>query len=247
MKKNLLKMAAASLAVLAMAAGCTKDNSGANDNDNTLKDDEDITIDETLPESLKGKKYAPIALDEESAAAIKDRVVTDLYVNGSTINLWVWNGYEGGVSAGLNFYGYAVGQTALTVNSTDWSGAGWCVADEAPVESFVGSDSLNDWYFHMGYYTSQENKVHLMSVVWAGQSYVFAIGQGTYVDKDVPYQAIKPVGGSFKVGEWNEYEICLADMGLDFSKTHIGNYLTVVSGNEVGTTFVADAIFFYKK
>ena len=62
------------------------------------------------------------------------------------------------------------------------------------------------------------------------------------------YDAISPVGGTFKAGLWNEYEIALTDTGLNYTQAaKADNLVSILSGGVTGTTLDVDAMFFYKK
>ena len=91
-----------------------------------------------------------------------------------------------------------------------------------------------------------------MTVIWGGMEYKFAYGadyneyneSGAFVKT---HKAIAPTSGAFQIGVWNEYEINLLDMGIDFTKETIGNYLVVNTEPTSGNTLDLDAVFFYKK
>lgn len=204
-----------------------------------------------LHASLQGSEYVPIALDEYSAEAIKDKVKAAYYVDDTNVFYYIWEGtYNAGTSSGLNFYGEAVTWTSLVVGNVGWSGAGWCVTNPEYVPAFVSSeDDIANWKLHLAY-KGAANVAHCMILYWCGGEYKFAIGQGTFEDSGVQYPAIAPVSGEFQANAWNEYEISLADTGFDYSKDNTAskaNLLAVLSGGTAGTTFDIDAIFFYKK
>lgn len=205
--------------------------------------------------SLQGSAYVPVSLDAVSTEEIADKIVTNLTVNDQTIFLYLWDGtYIGGNSSGLNFYGDAAVWTSIVSAGLGWTGGGFCIADTAPVAGFCQTADLENWYFHFAYKQTKANVPQLMTIIWASKEYKFAYG-ADYIEYSssgdgsivAQHTAIAPVSGEFKLGEWNEYEICLADMGIDFSQTSSGNYLVVNTEATIGNTLDLDAVFFYKK
>lgn len=245
---------------------CEKDNGGNGGNGGAIIDDNgDGNGNANLHASLKGSNYYVLFLDDDSYAAIEDKVVADFrpsVVDGQTyINIDVWsNTYTAGTNSGLGFYGAATGWVSFVVGSLGWSGGAWDLynkdVDVPNVDKVKEiAEDLDSYYLHLAYKTNQTGKSHLFYMCWpsadvAGES--FAIGDTSYNDAGTVYQPIAPVNndGTFTVGEWNEYEIPLKDMGLDFSqdpqKAAI-NLLAFLSGATAGTTLDLDAIFIYKK
>ena len=252
-------------AALMVVAGILAVSCGKDDNGGSIK--KDGADDSALHASLKGSSYFPLLLDSESAEAIKSKIVCSLMPDDKTNNLWIWEGtYKGGEGAGLNFYGNTAGYTDLVVDgAAGWSGAGWCVyteftpegaetafvADPNPFEKIKANIGAhpNDYTFHVAY-KGEAKVAHILGVDYAGGSYKFAVGEGTLGDKGVDYAAIAPVSGKFEAGEWNEYEIAVKDMGLDFSSDKYENgtnLLFCLSGGTAGVEIKLDAAFFYKK
>lgn len=248
MKRNFLKlMSVFAFAAISMVA-CEKPNSG----NGGIKEDDD-PVNENLHASLKGSAYVPVVIDEESAKAIEKKIVADLRVDDVNNFLYVWSDtYVAGEGAGLNFYEGA-GYTSLVVGNVGWSGAGFChVAAAGELEPFVNND-LDKWYFHLAYKTNDATVAHRVQILWgpkdATTDYAFAIA-ADFNDNGTITKVVNPVSNDGKVvaNEWNEYEIPLKDMGIDFTqKLSDTNYITVLSGGAAGTQLNLDAIFFYKK
>jgi len=201
--------------------------------------------------SLQGSEYVTISLDEYSTAAIQNKIKASYQLDDTNVFFYVWeNTYAAGTSAGLNFYGEATGWSSLVVGNVGWSGAGWCVTNPAYIPAFVASsDDLNKWYFHIGY-KGAANVAQCIVLYWQGGEYKFAIGQGSFTDAGVTYNAIAPTSGTFQPNVWNEYEVCLADTGFNYAAdntTEKANLAAVLSGGVPGTTCDLDAVFFYKK
>ena len=234
MKKSFMMLFAGALLAGFTFTSCEKDN-GSNGSDAIIDDNGGnggSTSD--LHASLQGSNYYVLFMDDYSFDAIKDKVVADFrpsVVDGVTyINIDVWsNTYSAGTNSGLGFYG---GDKVTAID-----------------------DDLDSYYLHLAYKTNQTGKSHLFYMTWpsaatAGAS--FAIGETPYVDNGETYNPIAPVSndGKFVVGEWNEYEVALKDMGLDFSQApekDAINLLAFLSGATAGTTLDLDAIFIYKK
>ncbi|MGM9753186.1 MAG: hypothetical protein ACI3ZK_03910 [Candidatus Cryptobacteroides sp.] len=202
---------------------------------------------EDATSSLSGSEYVVLTLDEYSAAGLGKKIKANYGPDDVTRHLYVWEGtYIGGVCSGLNSYGEAAEWTSLVVTNVGWSGAGWFVGEEMP--AFVANSSdLADWKFHIAY-KGPVGSAHIIILTWNGSTYKFAIGSGQLEDNGVAYTAIAPVSGAFEANVWNEYEVSLADAGLDYTVAGKGdNLVSVLSGGVSGTTLDVDAIFFYKK
>lgn len=219
--------------------GAEQDNTNQGGNDSGAADDETAA-------SLKGSEYVLIGLDEYSTAYLGDKVKATYFVDEETVHLYVWEGtYVGGTSSGVNVYGEAAPWTSLVVTSVGWSGCGW--ANDNETVSFVADAAdMANWKFHIAY-KGAPNVAHICAINWNDGEYKFAIGQGSLEDAGVSYSAIAPVSGTFQPNVWNEYEVSLAEMGLDFTKNSAPtNMLAILSGGVAGTTLDVDAIFYYK-
>lgn len=259
MKRTFMKFATMFAAAMFVLASCEKDN-GDDSGNGGLKEPEQEQPDNNqggnnqggttdgLHASLQGSEYVTISLDEYSTAAIQNKIKASYQLDDTNVFLYVWeNTYAAGTPSGLNFYGEAAGWSALVVGSVGWSGCGWFVLNPATIPAFVDSSAdLANWKFHIAY-KGQQGKAHIVILYWNGQEYKFAIGQGSLEDGGVSYNAIAPTSGQFQANVWNEYEISLAETGMDYTQTSSGNVAAVLSGGVAGTTLDVDAIFFYKK
>lgn len=225
---------------------CQKDNNPSTDG--SLKDDEENTDGgENGGSSLSGSEYVVLTLDEYTAASLGSKIKANYGPDDVTRFLYVWDGtYVGGTCSGLNSYGQAAEWTSLVVTNVGWSGAGWFNGEDTP--AFVSSTSeLADWKFHIAY-KGPAGSAHIIILTWNGATYKFAIGNGQIEDAGVAYTAIAPLSGTFEANVWNEYEVSLAEAGLDYTQTgKKDNIVSVLSGGVQGTTLDVDAIFFYKK
>ena len=243
MKKSISLFFAACCA-LAMIS-CQKDN--GSDGGSLKEEENNGGGNENVVSSLKGSEYVVITLDEYTAAGLGSKIKANYGPDDVTRFLYVWDGtYIGGTCSGLNCYGEAAEWTSLVVTNVGWSGAGWFNGEETP--AFVASTSdLADWKFHVAY-KGPAGSAHIVILTWNGGTYKFAIGNGQLEDNGVAYTAIAPVSGTFEANVWNEYEVSLADAGLDYTQTgKADNLVSVLSGGVAGTTLDVDAIFFYKK
>ena len=243
MKKSISLFFAACCA-LAMIS-CQKDN--GSDGGNLKEDENNGGGNENVVSSLKGSEYVVITLDEYTAAGLGSKIKANYAPDDVTRFLYVWDGtYIGGTCSGLNCYGEAAEWTSLVVTNVGWSGAGWFNGEETP--AFVASTSdLADWKFHVAY-KGPAGSAHIVILTWNVGTYKFAIGNGQLEDNGVAYTAIAPVSGAFEPNVWNEYEVSLAEAGLDYTKAgKADNLVSVLSGGVAGTTLDVDAIFFYKK
>lgn len=247
MKKTFLRMATIIATFAVAIASCTKENPN---NGGAIKDPNENTggQNQETPAhpSLGGSEYILLGVDEATAASLGNKVKANYFVDDVNMFLYIWeNTYLPGTSSGLNFYGEAATWTSLVVGNVGWSGAGWLHKDGVP--SFVSDAAdMANWKFHIAY-KGAENVAHIVIVTWNKQAYKFAIGDGSLDDNGQTYNAIAPKDGTFKANVWNEYEISLAEMGLDFTKNAAeDNIMSVLSGGTAGTTLDIDAMFFYK-
>lgn len=266
MKKSFMMLFAGALLAGFTFTSCEKDN-GGNGSDAIIDDNGGDNGGGTsnLHASLQGSNYYVLFLDDDSFASIQDKVVADFrpsVVDGVTyINIDVWSGtYTAGTNSGLGFYGGATGWVSFVVGTVGWSGGAWDLyngtADVPDVDKVPAiAEDLDSYYLHFAYKTNQASSSHLLQMCWPSADYggsKFAIGNAPYVDAGVTYNPIAPVNndGTFTVGEWNEYEVPLKDMGLDFSQEPMKaaiNLFVFLSGGTTGTTLDLDAIFIYKK
>lgn len=255
MKRNFMKIAAAFTAAMFTLVSCDKngtepDNGGLTD-DTEKEEGVDNTNTGTEADhsaSLFGSSYVVLALDEYSTATISSKIKASYQVDDTNVFFYVWeNTYNAGSGSGLNFYGEAAGWTSLVVGNVGWSGGGWCVNNPATIPSFVDNAAdMANWKFHIGY-KGAANVAHVIILYWNQQEYKFAIGQGSIENSGVAYNAIAPTSGAFQPNVWNEYEVSLADAGIDYTKASSGNVAAILSGGTPGTTVDVDAVFFYKK
>lgn len=264
MKKSFMKFAAMFAAVTFIFASCGKEdgddtgNGGLKDPDNTEQGGNNPGGNDNpggntgdLHASLQGSEYVTISLDEYSTAAIQNKIKASYQLDDTNVFFYVWEEtYAAGTSSGLNFYGEATGWSSIVVGSVGWSGAGWCVKNPEYIPAFVENTAdLSNWYFHVAY-KGAANVAQCMILYWRGSEYKFAIGQGSFTDAGVTYNAIAPTSGTFQPNVWNEYEVCLADTGFNYASdntTPAANLAAVLSGGVPGTTCDLDAVFFYKK
>lgn len=268
MKKTFLMLFAGALLAGFTFTACEKDN-GNNTGGNggaIVDDDDDEGGEVSLHPSLQGSDYYVLFMDDDSYASIEDKVVADFRpavdAEGNTVvNIDVWSGtYTAGTNSNVGFYGAATGWVSFVVGNGGWSGGAWDlyngVVDVPNVDKVTAiADDLESYYLHFAYKTAQEGKSHLMYMTWpsadtAGKSHAFGDPSVPYDDNGIQYTPILPVSGEFVVGEWNEYEIPLADMGLDFSQEPLKaaiNLFAFLSGGVAGTTLDLDAVFIYRK
>lgn len=255
--KKILSVFAFAAAVLAAVPSCTKDNNDGDDNSIiTPGGDEGGENGGTTgdkPASLSGSDYAVIILDETSLGAVQSKVATNLGPDDTNSFLYIWEGtYNPGVCSGVNFYGQAADWTALTVGSVGWSGCGFFIATEpaglADWRARVAA-APESYYLHFALKPGKEGDIHCISFIWGSTKWVAGIG-GAFNDNGTVYNEVKPVGGTLVANEWNEFEISVADMGINFNqalKDGGDNYMTFLSGGATGTQLNLDAVFVYKK
>lgn len=249
MKKALTVLACAAV-VLAAFNSCKKSNS---DNGGSLINPDDNGGKTETVSSLSGSDYAVVVLDETSLGKISSKVAVNLGPDNSNSFLYVWSEtYTGGTCSGVNFYGEAAEWTSLVVTSVGWSGCGFFIKSEpaglADWRTRVAADP-SSYYLHFALKPGKATDIHRVQVVWGSTQYAAGLG-GDYNDNGTISAELKPLSGTYTPGEWNEYEISVAEMGINFNqalKDDGDNYLTFLSGSVEGTQLDLDAVFFYKK
>lgn len=255
--KKILSVFAFAAAIFAVVPSCTKDDNNGGDNSIITPGGDDSgnnggTTTEK-PASLSGSDYAVVILDETSLGAIQGKVATNLGPDDTNSFLYIWeNTYNAGVCSGVNFYGQAADWTALTVGSVGWSGFGFFISNEpaglADWRARVAADP-ESYYLHFAIKPGKAGDVHCVSFIWGSTKWVAGIGDA-FNDNGTIYDEVKPVSGTLVANEWNEFEISVADMGINFNqalKAEGDNYLTFLSGAATGTQLNLDAVFVYKK
>ena len=250
MKKALLFAAAAVIALVA----CNKPDNGGE-----IIDDGGNGGSQQLAASLSGSNYYPILMDAVTFEKIQNKVVADLRAqdggdDASTRPLYVWAGYAGADAAGLNFYGNAEGFTCFSVTGTaGWSGFGIFLKKADAGFAKMAELAKGGYYLHFAY-KGPAGVAHCLYPAWGGKECRMSIGDGEkFVDNGTAYEFLAPIsnGGKFVANEWNEYEISIADTGLDFTAPPAEdggqNIFCGLSGNTAGTLLQIDAVFFYKK
>lgn len=248
MKKVLTVLACAAV-VLTAFSSCKK----GNDNGGLIDPDNGGGGNTETGSSLSGSDYAVVVLDETSLGKISSKVAVNLGPDDSNSFLYVWSDtYTGGTCSGVNFYGEAADWTSLVVTSVGWSGCGFFIASEpaglADWRARVAADP-SSYYLHFALKPGKATDIHRVQVVWGSTQYAAGLG-GSFNDNGNISAELKPLSGTYTPGEWNEYEISVAEMGINFNqslKDGGDNYLTFLSGGVTGTQLDLDAVFFYKK
>lgn len=258
------------LAVAAMVAfSCNKDPKP----EPKPADDDNPPVKE-LHQSLKGSDYAILCMDDETFASIENKVSLDLRNNGDNCNWYDWVGnIVGRDTTGANFYGVTPEHKnwyylKLMDISAGWSGGALNVTLETPglVDYFADvNKDQSHYYLHfalrmndtrgLAIYPSWTNGLPKDNGQNLQEGYKVSVGPAkiTVYDKVVngmrELDLVKPISGEFKAGEWNEYEICVADFGYDFSKAEGDNPNLFVAnpGTQLYLAYELDAMFYYKK
>lgn len=260
MKKFSNFFAAAIMAVCCFAA-CEKDNAGDqngdgnNDGNNSGIIDDGGSSNTGLPASLKGSDYVVFFLGEDEYKAIEKKVSVNLMPNNSNIFVDVWAAgetYVGAETVGLNSYGFGEGWLSFSVVApAGWSGGAIAYHADTPAPQADLSKIMtnpSEWYFHIAFKSDVPGQSHVISLEWAGTAYPMVLGAnpGDFNDGKTFYPV--PVSGEYKVGEWNEYEIPISQLGVKFNLPIApGNLVSFLSGPTAGKVLNLDAIFIYKK
>ena len=246
MKKVFMIVLAAAFTFGFTTISCTKDNK--NNDDNRLIDDDPNDKPEDNPATGAGSNYYPILMDQAAFDALGSKVVADLRVNDVTSFLYVWDGtYEGGEAPGLNFYGHADGYLSLNVTSVGWSGAGFNIKEG--IDNYAKLAEIGAGYYLHFAYKGADGVSQCIIPTW-DKEYRITVGNGgEFVDQGTAYPVLAPISnnGTFVPNEWNEYEIAVSEMGLDFTVGGDHNIFCFLTGGVTGTNISLDAIYYYKK
>ncbi len=164
--------------------------------------------------------------------------VTDLNVNNSNRNLWIWeNTYVAVDRQGqINSFGWEEGYNKFTVASVGWSGLGFNIAGE-DLSMIDGS-----YWFHFAMRASDVD-IHTSHEVSVGNA-KFIVGNSN--------GKLASIGDFKRDGEWYYFDIPVAALE-QFYAPNIGlktgfndNIVTFISGGLTDAELCFDNIFFYK-
>ena len=213
--------------------------------------------------SLQGTNYAICCMDDDTFASIEEKISLDLRNNKNDCNWYDWaNNIIPVEKSGKNFYGVDKQNwyhLKLDNISAGWSGGGLNVSlSKAGLIDYFAevAKEPEKYYLHFAYRNNQANTGLAIYPAWVGQEgFKFAVGDASITIYDSSLgrmdekTVIKPISGEYKVGEWNEYEVCVKDFGYDYTKTQGAdpNLFCANPGTELGKEYEIDAIFYYRK
>lgn len=164
-------------------------------------------------------------------------------------HLYVWNDTFAGANAdGVNSFGVPNEYVSFTVGSAGWSGLGYNIQKDTPVDM---SQVSSDYTFHIALKSQSEASFLLILIDKAGgHEAKIAIGKEPYVDGGNTY---KPIGDISRDGEWNNVDIPLSyladNYGFAFDTTPNSygdvNSFSVLAGGTQGTDISWDAVMYY--
>lgn len=248
--------------VATVFASCEKGNGNNNDSEPAPDPEPELHT------SLKGSDYAIVFMDDTTIGSIEEKISLDLRNNGANINWYDWAGNTMGIEkSGKNFYG-GDETSWLAIKLADvgagWSGAGMNVTSDTPgLKDYFARVAAepSKYYLHFAYKSSQSGKGAVIYPAWySNDTYKVSIGETaqTVYDSSIGVteekELLTPLSGQYKAGEWNEYEICVADFNYDYSAEYSDgatNVFCVLLGadaeNDLNKEFEVDAVFYYKK
>jgi hypothetical protein len=159
-------------------------------------------------------------------------------------NLWVWsNTYSAGSTDGSNSFGISKEYMAWKVNSVGWSGLGYSIAKNNPINmSCVG----NNYSLHFAVKSTTAKQSFDFEFI-DGNKHEAHIVLGTDAYNDYPAIADFP-----RDGKWYNIDIPLIYLADQFEYDLSNatayanvNYFVVLAGGTAGTDIEYDAIFFH--
>lgn len=159
-------------------------------------------------------------------------------------NLWVWsNTYSAGSTAGANSFGIDKEYMAWKVNSVGWSGLGYSIAKNNPINmSCVG----DDYSLHLA-----------VKSTTAKQSFDFEFIDGNKHEAHIvlgtdAYNGFPAVADFSRDGKWYNIDVPMSYLADQFEYDLSNatayanvNYFVVLAGGTAGTDIEYDAIFFH--
>jgi hypothetical protein len=186
---------------------------------------------------------------------LSDGAVADLTQAGATCtyigpdpnngrNLYYWNGFVAADTSYPRVDMEEGGYTSLLVNGEGgWSGAGFNIADDKPVDL---SNFTDDTHFHLAYMTPTGSAPSSVALIVMDGAKV-AIGAG-YNDNGTVYPSVGPAANS----EWQGIDITFSqfkELCPTFNPTNLsswtGNILSWLAGGVANTSIAFDAVYFY--
>lgn len=220
-----------------------------------LPDDDDEAVDYSQFACLNGSSYILISLDQDAAAYLGEKVISDSRVNDDNTHFWNWEGNNFNMPAaeGTNFFGAGYGWFCL-YNGEGWTGA-----------AFAGNgldwSALNDggWKFHAAVRSTGASGLIGFGIGTndGGDSYRITFGDNTkHMDGGAGTDWLDWEGADTQFisgfrfdGEWHEIEVSVDDMiaaGCVWEPDMDTNYLHITVGMQAGVGVEFDAVFFYK-
>ncbi len=185
--------------------------------------------------------YYAVSLDAETMNSISKDNLVYIGPDEQTRFLYPWEGtLTAADAAGDNSLGVTGGYNAWTVGSAGWSGLGYSISEDGPVDL----SGINAKYtFHFAVKSTATEPFDFILTDQAGHQAHIVLGQESYDDN-------APVGDFSRDGEWYNVDVpasWLVRHGLDFrtSDSYSDNIVSVLAGKQAGTTLAYDAICFY--
>ena len=200
--------------------------------------------------------YYVIFLDGETQAQIPDGHLIYLGPNGTTQNVYPWEGtLVGGDPVGDNTFGVTAGYQCWEATDKGWLGMGYNIEATAGVDL---SGITSDYTLHFAVKSTSPVNYHYTVVDGNGNSCYLNLGTDDAWENG---GTIKPIGNFERTGEWYHVEVpvsWLMKQGLDFTtctRFRAGNLFNITAagttiegvdyGIVAGTPVDYDAIFFY--
>lgn len=131
--------------------------------------------------TVKGKRIWTIIMDGTTAesATVAPKIVYSFAPNGTTRNLWFWEGtYQGNTATGSNFFQTEANGgflSAVVSDGVTWSGMGYSISDGDTesmdaVNALIAEIKANPakFHFHMAIKSSQQGSSHAFSLFGLG-------------------------------------------------------------------------------
>ena len=195
-------------------------------------------------EDAQDKKVWPILMDNVTYEQNKDFVVGDLRENLVDNWFYVWDmSYFASAISDLNFYGLSEGYVPLVVGYQGWSGAGYCINNDASLTAIQELKQAivanpDNYFLHLAIKSSTAGNHQFYT--FGTETTSFAIGTATIEQGEV-------IGDFPRDGQWYEFYVPLNQFvaAIDYATvTPNFNILCFLSGGIAGQELNLDALYF---
>lgn len=190
------------------------------------------------------ERYYVVTLDASTKAMnLSDSQIVDCGPNGSSHNLYPWDGTcTANSTTGQNAFGESEPYMSWTQTDKGWFGLGYNVAGSTEPLNLSGIN--DDYYFHFAVKSTYQGSILFTVTDAAGKSGNIVLGKEAYHDH-------APLGDFDRDGKWHHVDVPVhllnINDGVNFTRStnFTGNIFSILMSGGEGATIDYDAVFFH--